>query len=180
MFYSFLSSLARSQYLSLFVFLTLICSRFSRLFFLSPFFKFLTITRSDRLGDIMYLLVSQNPREIFASHSPGHIPGCAYTTCSYGQIQIFCTIPIWSPFPPNSSKSYSLLGANLLHSFIICLSVSFLSPNNLNLLFCCVLCIFHYCYCQCCYCPVGLGCGTYRLLLCRGVRPPQWVSLIWH
>ena len=25
-------------------------------------------------------------------------------------------------------------------------------------------------------CPVGWGCRIHRLLLCRGVRPPQWVS----
>ena len=30
-------------------------------------------------------------------------------------------------------------------------------------------------------CPVGWGCRIYRLLLCRGVRPPpQSVSWIWH
>ena len=36
-----------------------------------------------RLG---ILSVSQNRRELFAAHSPGLIPSCAYTTCSYGQI----------------------------------------------------------------------------------------------
>ena len=36
-----------------------------------------------RLDD---LFVSQNPRGVFASHSPGHILGCTYTICSYGQI----------------------------------------------------------------------------------------------
>ena len=30
------------------------------------------------------------------------------------------------------------------------------------------------------FCPVGWGCRIYRLLLCRGVRPPQRVSWIWH
>ena len=30
------------------------------------------------------------------------------------------------------------------------------------------------------YCPVGWGCRIHRLLLCRGVRPPQWVSWLWH
>ena len=29
-------------------------------------------------------------------------------------------------------------------------------------------------------CPVGWGCRIHRLLLCRGVRPPQRVSWIWH
>ena len=36
-----------------------------------------------RLGDPF---VSQNPKEFCASHFPGQILGCAYTTCSYGQI----------------------------------------------------------------------------------------------
>ena len=29
-------------------------------------------------------------------------------------------------------------------------------------------------------CPVAWGCRIHRLCLCRGVRPPQWVSWIWH
>ena len=29
-------------------------------------------------------------------------------------------------------------------------------------------------------CPVGWGCRIHRLLPCRGVRPPLWVSWIWH
>ena len=30
------------------------------------------------------------------------------------------------------------------------------------------------------HCPVGWGCRIHWLLLCRGVRPPQRVSWIWH
>ena len=51
-----------------------------------------------RFGDPF---VSQNPREFCASHSLGRIPGCAYTTCSYGQISVSCIIPCGSPFPPS-------------------------------------------------------------------------------
>ena len=42
----------------------------------------------QKLGDP---LVSQNPSEFCPSHSPGRILDCTYTTCSYGQILIFCT-----------------------------------------------------------------------------------------
>ena len=56
-----------------------------------------------RLGD-QFL----NPIEVYVSHSLGGIPGCAYTTCSYCQISIFCTIPSWLPSPPFRIKSYTL------------------------------------------------------------------------
>ena len=32
----------------------------------------------------------------------------------------------------------------------------------------------------CLYCPVGWGCRIHLLHLSRGIRPHQWVSLIWH
>ena len=30
------------------------------------------------------------------------------------------------------------------------------------------------------YCPVGWGYRIHQLFLCRGVRPPKWVTWIWH
>ena len=42
------------------------------------------------------------------SHFPGQILGCAYTICSHGQIQTFCTIPSESLCPPSFVKSYTL------------------------------------------------------------------------
>ena len=53
------------------------------------------------------LLVSHNPWELYASHSPGRILGCTYTTCSYGQIQISCTIP-------GGSSSHPLMSSLIL------------------------------------------------------------------
>ena len=58
-----------------------------------------------RLGD---LFLSQNPRGVFESHSPGQILGCAYIICSYGQILISCTILNGSPCPPSRVYSYTL------------------------------------------------------------------------
>ena len=43
-----------------------------------------------RLDD---LFISQNPRKVYEFHAPEEILSCFYTTCSYSQIKIFCTIP---------------------------------------------------------------------------------------
>ena len=45
--------------------------------------------------------VSQNPREVCASRSPGRILVCAYTICSHGQISMSCTVPVGSPSSPS-------------------------------------------------------------------------------
>ena len=60
----------------------------------------------SRLGEPF---VSQNPREVCAFHSPGQLPGCVYTICSYGQISISCTIPRGSRCPPSHVQSYTHL-----------------------------------------------------------------------
>ena len=49
----------------------------------------LTITESDRLAGIrIYVCISKN-REFCVSHPPWQIPGCAYITCSQGQVKKF-------------------------------------------------------------------------------------------
>ena len=94
MFHSFFYSLARSRYLSFFSFsfnfilwsagtakstILQICFFFFFLFF---FFFFLLILKGlvvwPILGDSF---VSQNPVEVYVSHSPGQMVGCAYTIC---------------------------------------------------------------------------------------------------
>ena len=84
MFQRFFSSLARFEYLSLFSLsfdFTLWsagmakCSIRDILFFCPVVWP--------RLDE---LLIFQNHREVCLSHSLGQILGCAYTTCSYGQI----------------------------------------------------------------------------------------------
>ena len=104
MFNSFFSSLARSRYLSLFSLsfnFTLSSARMAKstnrrvLFFC---WLSLGLVVWPRFGNH---IASQNLRELCASHSPGQILGCAYTTCSYGQISFSCTISIGSPFPPS-------------------------------------------------------------------------------
>ena len=71
--------------------------RIGRSFFFF-FCIWLSLVVWPRLGDSF---VSQNRREVCASHSQGRIPGCIYTTFSYGQISVFCTIPSGSPWLPS-------------------------------------------------------------------------------
>ena len=73
------------------------------LFIYFYFFDYLLVWL--RLGDPF---VFQNPREICASHSPGRIPGCAYTTGSLGQISISFTIPSGSLSLPSRVQAYTL------------------------------------------------------------------------
>ena len=68
--------------------------------------------------------------------------GCAYTICSDGLISISCTTPCRSVCPhriPPSCLVLNSFSANLLHTFIMWLMVSSLSPHNLHFLFCYVL-----------------------------------------
>ena len=65
------------------------------------FLFLLTITRSSRLAEISWSVCISKSRELCVFHFPGQILGCAYTTCSYGQIWISCTISSGSPFPPS-------------------------------------------------------------------------------
>ena len=66
--------------------------------------------------------------------------GFSYTKSSYCQISTSCKIPCGLPYPPSRALSYTLF-SNFLHSLIMWLIVSSLSPHNLHLLFCCVLSI---------------------------------------
>ena len=101
MFYSFFNSQAWSRYLCFFsLFFSILLD--GQLGEQSPrFCKFsfscwllLGLVVWPRLGDPF---VSQNLREVCASHSSGQILGCAHTICSYGQIWISCTVPTGSP-----------------------------------------------------------------------------------
>ena len=137
MFHSFISYLARSRYLSplslSFIF-TLVCQD-SKVHYYAGFVfcrLSLALVVCPRLGD---LIISQSPRKLSESHSQGCILGCAYTTCSYGQISISCTIHIGSPCPPSCVQSY-IFCANFLNSLIMRLFVSSLLPHNQHLLFC--------------------------------------------
>ena len=140
----FFSSLTRSWHLSTFRFiLILLCGLPERQSLLLGRFTFLllTITKSGRLAEIRWSVCCLKHLIIFASHSLGQILDYAYTTCSYGQIFIYCTSPCRSPSWSSRIHSFS---ANLLYSLIMWLFVLFLPLHNLHLLFCCILSIFFF------------------------------------
>ena len=102
MFHSFFSCLAKSRYLSLFSLsfsFTLWSTGTTRSSIRQVLFFFCWLSQDQvvrlRLGD---QFVSQNPREVWASHFPGRTLGCPYI-CWYGQILVSCTIPNGSPCP---------------------------------------------------------------------------------
>ena len=97
MFHIFFCSQARSRHLSFFSFsfnFTLWSGRRKSPISLLFFVDYHSVW--SRLGDTF---VFQNPREVCAFQSPGQIPGCVCTICSYSQISISCTIPSGSPCP---------------------------------------------------------------------------------
>ena len=85
-----------------------------------------------RLGDPV---VSQNPKWVRVSHSPGQILGCAYD-----HLFVWSNF-LWITLPTQLCLVLYSFCASLLHSFIIWQMVSFLSPHNLHLLFYYVLSI---------------------------------------
>ena len=69
-------------------------SEFCKYSFFVDYYKFYSSGRVQ----VIYLYV-KIPEE-FMSLSPGHMLGCAYTICSFGQISFSCTITSRSPCPP--------------------------------------------------------------------------------
>ena len=131
-FFFFFNVLARSKYLSLFstffYFHSVVCQNgkdhcsADSLFFL--FLRFLFVFLGGGcifVGGFFYIgvaitglvvwpklddsFVSQNPREVCASHFPERILGYA---CPHGQLSVSCTIPSRSLSPPNRIYSYTL------------------------------------------------------------------------
>ena len=129
MFHSFIISLAKSRKLSLFS-LSFIFARWSDgtikstnqqvLFFFS--WLSLSLVVWLRLEDPF---LSQNHWEVCASHSPGWILGCAYTTYSYGQIKKFYAAPSGLPSSPSCVSSYTIFSLIycicLLYDWLFCL-----------------------------------------------------------
>ena len=90
-FHSFFSSLTISRYLSLFSLSFSPCGQLKEQSPLFSRFSFLFIFCWLSLRQVIWPrldvpFVSQNPRELFASHFLGQILGCAYNIGLYGQI----------------------------------------------------------------------------------------------
>ena len=115
------------------------CTKFATVFFFFFFFGWLSrgLVVQTKLG---YPLLSQNPKEFCVSPTPGRILGYAYTTCSYGQIKISCTIRSGSPSPPIHVYSYNLFV--LICCFYLICDWSFRLYHRITSVIFCVLSIF--------------------------------------
>ena len=82
--------------------------------------------------------VCQSPIGVYACYFLRQVLAFAYTICSDGQIWIYCTSQCIT-LPTQSRLVLYSFCDNLLHSLIIWLMISSLSPHSLHLLFCCVL-----------------------------------------
>ena len=103
MFHSLFSSQARSRYSSLFLLLILLSGPlgWQSLLFGSFSFFWSTITRFGCLAEIMWsVCISKSQRTLCVSFFRMDL-GYVYTTCSYGQISISCTISSGSPCLPS-------------------------------------------------------------------------------
>ena len=126
LFHSFFSSLARSKYLSHFLFPSVLsCGQPEK----SPLFGkifFFTVTRFGRLAKIRLPICILKSKEFWASHFLRWILSWEYTICSYGQIQ---TISSGSPCLLCRVYSYTLFCTKLLHSIIIIIIIGFFYPS---------------------------------------------------
>ena len=97
MFHSFLfNSLARSRYLSFFSLsfrFILWSAGTAKSTILQIFFLLLIIMRSGLLDRIRWSVCMLKSHRSYASHFLGQAPGCAYTICLYGRIEISGTFP---------------------------------------------------------------------------------------
>ena len=142
MFHSFFNSLARLSYLSLFLFsfsLTLWSTGTAKSTIWHIIFFLSTITRSGCLTEIKWsFCISKIPEKFCVSFSRTDSGLWIYHLFVWSNFN-FLHKSLWITL---STQSYLVLYsfcANLLHSLIMWLIVSSLSPHNLHLLFCCVL-----------------------------------------
>ena len=144
MFHSFFNSLARSRFLSFFslFFSILHCGQPGQQ---SPHFCnfcfLLTIIRSGLLAKIRWsVCISKSQRGLYVSFSRTDSGLCIYHFFIWSNSN-FLHNSLWINLPTHSCLVLYSFCASLLHSLIMWLIVSFLSPHNLHLLFCWVLSI---------------------------------------
>ena len=141
MFQIFLSSPARSKYLSLFSLYFILTQWFAetaKSTWRQVFFLFLCLLLLVFWSGSDDLFVYKNSREFNALPFQDRILVCSFSIWQYGQILISCTICCGSTFQPSFVKSFCAI---LLHSLIKWWIASFLSQDNLHLLLSCVLSI---------------------------------------
>ena len=144
MFHSFFSSLARSRYLSFFSLsfcFILWSAGTAKSTILQVLFFLLIIIKSGLLAGIRWsVCISKSHRSLCESFSRTGAGLCIYHLLVWSNWN-FLHISQWITLPTQSCLALYSRCANLLHSLIIWLMVSSLSPHNLHLLFCCILSI---------------------------------------
>ena len=116
----FFSSFARSKYFLTFRFPSVLpCCRLEQAISLFGWFIFVYVLTKS-LGDPF---VSQNSRELYASHSPGRIPGCVYIICSnlnliMVKFKFFTIYSQWITFLTQTCLVLYSFCANLLNLLI--------------------------------------------------------------
>ena len=144
MFHNFFNSLARSRYLFFFShsfsFILLAVGK-AKLTILQVLFLLLIIIRSGHLTEMRwYECILKSHRSLYVAFSRTGAGLCIYHLLVWSNLN-FLHISQWITLLTQSCLALYSLYANLLHSLIIWLIVSSLSPHSLHLLFCCVLSI---------------------------------------
>ena len=146
MFQSFFNSLARSRYLSFFShsFSFILWSAEtakSTILQVLFFLLLLIIIRSCILAEIKWsVCMSKSYKSLRVSFSRTDAGMCIYYLFVWSNLN-FLHISQWIILPTQSYIVLYSFCANLLHSLIMWLVVSSLSPHNLHLQFCCILSI---------------------------------------
>ena len=145
MFHSFFNSLARSRYLSFFYFPSDLFfgppGQQSRQFYNFFFFLLLIIMRSGLFAGIRWsVCMLKSHRSLCMSFSRTGAGLCIYHLFVWSNWN-FLHISQWTTLRTQSCLALYSFCANLMHSLIMWLIVSSLSPHSLHLLFCCVLSI---------------------------------------
>ena len=96
--------------------------------------------RSGLLAEIRWSVVCQSPIRVCVLFSRTDAGLCIYHLFVWSNLN-FLHISHWITLPTQSCLVLYSFQANLLHSLIMWLMVSSLSPHNLHLLFCCILSI---------------------------------------
>ena len=96
---------------------------------------------SGLLAEIRWsVCISKSHRSLCVSFSCSGAELCIYHLLAWSNLN-FLHISQWITLPTLSCLALNSFRANLVHSLIIWLMVSSLSPHSLHLLFCCVLSI---------------------------------------
>ena len=147
MFHSFFNSLPRSRYLSFFshsfsfILWSAGTAKSTILQVLFFFLSLLIIIKSGLLAGIRWsVCMIKSHRSLCVTFSRTGAGLCIYHFLVWSNLN-FLHISQWITLPTQSCLALYSLCANLMHSLIIWLMVSSLSPHSLHLLFCWVLSI---------------------------------------